>query len=82
MSQWCSGHTVLTVNIHVRFILFHAHFRLGFKMDDVSSVTTLPDKISLMNYYPDPDIQNFTEIKKYQQVLIINVSTSNLTRTV
>lgn len=39
-------------------------------MDDVSSVTAenLPDDIAILLYYPDPVLENFTEVKEYQKL--------------
>lgn len=50
-------------------------YRLGFEMDNVSSVQDLPNKIASMNYYNDPQFTKFTKNEKYHKVLVIQVST-------
>ncbi|XP_053377900.1 plexin-B-like [Mercenaria mercenaria] len=44
--------------------------KLGFEMDDVSSVTAdnLPNDLAILMYYPDPVLENFTETKIYQEL--------------
>ncbi|XP_053391294.1 plexin-B-like [Mercenaria mercenaria] len=44
--------------------------KLGFEMDDVSSVTAdnLPNDLAILMYYPDPVLENFTEVNVYKEL--------------
>ncbi|WAR08861.1 PLXB3-like protein, partial [Mya arenaria] len=49
---------------------------VSFTMDDVDSVKNLPANISVIRYYPDPTIDNFTETQRNFQGDHLNVAAS------